>query len=45
MNLKHPYKVAALVGMVALSFCLTGCYVPPDEISGTNNLTVAEPAV
>lgn len=40
MNLKHPYKVAALVGMVALSFCLTGCYVPPDEISGTNNLTV-----
>ena len=35
------WKAAALVLLLALCLLLTGCYVPPDEISdNTENLTV-----
>ena len=41
MKLKHYGKLAAVAGVVALSLCLTGCYIPPDEISdNTQDLTV-----
>ena len=41
MKLKHFGKWAAVAGAVALSLCLTGCYIPPDEISdNTQDLTV-----
>lgn len=41
--MKHrKYGKAALVaGVLALSMCLTGCYIPPDEISnGTHDMSV-----
>lgn len=46
-NMKHEWngkrigKAAALVGAVALSLTLTGCYIPPEEITAnTENMTV-----
>lgn len=40
-NAKRFGKGAALAGAVALCLTLTGCYIPPDEITaGTENMTV-----
>ena len=36
----HRLKTAALCGAVALSLLLTGCYIPPDDVTDTGNLTV-----
>ena len=36
----HRLKTAALCGAVTLSLLLTGCYIPPDDVTDTGNLTV-----
>ncbi len=41
MKKRSVGKVLALIGILALCLLLSGCYVPPDEISGnTDNMTV-----
>lgn len=41
MNFRTLGKTTALVALLALCLALTGCYVPPDEITNnTQNLTV-----
>ena len=41
MKQKNYRRIWVVAGVVALSLCLTGCYIPPDEISdGTQDMTV-----
>ena len=41
MKQKKYRKALVVAGVLAISLCLTGCYIPPDEISdGTQNMTV-----
>lgn len=40
MKAKTIVKVLALAALLTLCLLMTGCYIPPDEIDGTDNLTV-----